>query len=209
MNDSQSTEKDRSTLAKESAAALPTNPSEKESVMTNITDYTTIDLVAEAERRGLPVPNTLREQAPAGFNVEYHCSCGAECPPNEQLDEDCTTLGHSFTGPGVYLDNSNAQLNSYWDTKNGITFQLSNYKCADNGDWTEAPWTREQIEHVPNMVNQVLAQIDRAAAKEYLEQHPIKGTPTVNGLFALAEENNLKAPELFQAYMELTQDGDQ
>lgn len=202
------TEKDRSTLAKESAAALPTENPEKESVMTNITDYATIDLVAEADRRGVPVPANLRtETPPAGFKLEYHCSCGMGCTPEDlNTEENCEIIGHSYTGPGVYLDSSSVQLNSSWTAKHGITFHLSNYKCQDDdGNWTESSWTRDELAQLPAMVTKVLSTIDYAAAKEFFEQHPehFDRVPGVGALAVLADQNNLSAPEAFQAYMDL------
>lgn len=177
--------------------------------MTNITDYATIDLVAEADRRGLPVPANLRtETPPAGFKLEYHCSCGMGCTPEDlNTEENCEIIGHSYTGPGVYLDSSNVQLNSSWTAKHGITFHLTNYKGQnDDGNWIESGWTRDELKQLPNMVTNVLSQIDYAEAKAFFGRfpEPFEGTPTVNELITLAHDNNLSAPEAFQAYMDLT-----
>ncbi|WP_346922118.1 hypothetical protein [Glutamicibacter creatinolyticus] len=137
MNDSQSTEKDRSTLAKESAAALPTNPSEKESVMTNITDYTTIDLVAEAERRGLPIPATLREQPPAGFTIGFE----------DDMD------GQEFmycTGPKA--SSGNITVETFWSIPGGVEYNITNARHADNGIFNE----KELIE-LARLIREVMA----------------------------------------------------
>lgn len=173
-----------------------------------ISEYTTAQLVAEADRRGVPVPANLRtEPQPAGFKLEYHCACGMGCTPEDlNTEEKCHIIGHSYDGPGVYLDNSNAQLNSNWTAKHGITFHLSNYKCQDDdGNWTESSWTRDELAQLPAMVTKVLSTIDYAAAKEFFEQHPehFDRVPGVGALAVLADQNNLSAPEAFQAYMDL------
>lgn len=200
--------KDGSYSDQEPATANEINTQEKDDSMNNITKYTTAQLVAEADRRGVPVPANLRtEPQPAGFKLEYHCACGMGCTPEDlNTEENCHIIGHSYDGPSVYLDNSNVQLNSNWTAKHGITFHLSNYKCQDDdGNWTESSWTRDELAQLPAMVTKVLSTIDYAAAKEFFEQHPehFDRVPGVGALAVLADQNNLSAPEAFQAYMDL------
>ncbi|MBP2398658.1 hypothetical protein [Glutamicibacter protophormiae] len=202
-------EKDGSYSDQEPATANETNTQEKDDSMNNITKYTTAQLVAEADRRGVPVPANLRaENPPAGFKLEYHCACGMGCTPEDlNTEEKCHIIGHSFDGPGVYLDSSSVQLNSNWTAKHGITFHLSNYKSQDrDGNWVESSWTRDELSQLPAMVTKVLSTIDYAAAKEFFEQHPehFDRVPGVGALAVLADQNNLSAPEAFQAYMDLT-----
>lgn len=180
--------KGRDALAKVSVAASTDYP-EKEPIMNNVTNF---------------------PQPPVGFKLEYACSCGMGCTPNDlNADENCQILGSSYEGPGVHLSSSSGcQVNSRWTAERGVFFDISNYGYASDADdakYIEKPWTREQLEHLPKMVEQVLSKIDYAAAHDFFENHPahFENAATVQGLALLADENNLSVPEAFQAYMDI------
>ncbi|MBF6672427.1 hypothetical protein [Glutamicibacter sp. FBE19] len=185
--DAPTIEKGRDALAKVNVAA-PTNYPEKEPVMSNVTNF---------------------PQPPAGFKLEYFCSCGAECPPNDPMEPECETIGHSYVGPGVHLgDASGCQVNSSWSASDGIRFLVSNHgytSDADDAPYVEKTWTREQLKRLPQMIEQVLSKIDYEAAKQFFERHPehFQEAVTVQELARLAHENNLDTPQTFQAYMDI------
>lgn len=102
---------------------------------------------------------------PAGFKLEYFCACGMGCTPDDvNTEENCEIEGSVYSGPGVHLNtNTGTQVNSQWSAKDGITFHVSNHgftSDAENAEYVEKPWTREQIEHLPAMIRLVLAKID-------------------------------------------------
>lgn len=205
-------EKGRSTLAKESATA--TNQTHnKEMIDMNKTTFTAVagleaftteEILAEILRRSTSVT------PPAGFKLEYFCTCGCGCTPDDRMEEDCEIEGHSFEGPSTHLTNSTGcQVNTSWNPEDGISFRISNYGYNKLDEYVERAWTREEVEQLPEMVKKVLSRIDLAEAKAFLEANPepFKKEPTVTDLAEMADENNLKAPELFRAYMELTNGG--
>ncbi|WP_431711112.1 hypothetical protein [Glutamicibacter uratoxydans] len=105
------TEKDRSTLAKESAAAHPTeNLQEEESVMTNLTHFTDKELAAELDRRGIKIP--------AGFTTGW-----AENYDGEEFSY-CT---------GPKASSGTVTVETFWSIPGGIEYHITNDRHADNG----------------------------------------------------------------------------
>lgn len=138
------TKKGRDALAKVSAAA-PTNYPEKEPVMSNVTN--------------LPQP-------PAGFKIQYFCSCGLGCSPEyiaEHGSEDCEILASQYEGPGIHLrENSGFQLNSYWSAQRGIFFEIHSHGYeseADDAEYIQKPITSKELAHLPAMIDWVLKKI--------------------------------------------------
>lgn len=123
----------------------------------DIRDVSDADIKAELFRRRTSVT------PPAGFKLEYFCSCGCGCTPDDRMEEECEIIGHSFEGPSTYLANSTGcQVNSGWTPEDGITFRISNHGHNDLDEYVERAWTREEVEHLPEMVKQVLSKIDLA-----------------------------------------------
>lgn len=148
MNNTQNAEKDRSTLAKESAAALPTENPEKESVMNNITNYPTADLVAEADRRGIPVPANLRtETPPAGFTTGW-----AENYDGEEFSY-CT---------GPKASSGTVTVETFWSIPGGIEYHITNDRHADNGIFNE----NELIE-LSRLIREVAAATKATTTENY------------------------------------------
>lgn len=143
--------------------------------------------------------------APAGFRIEHYCSCGMGCSPEGLNTEDrCEILGSSYTGPDAHIiDSSGCQLNSYWTAKDGISFRLSNYGYNDADEYVERAWTREELEHVPAMIERVLGMIDQANTDHYLTSHPdlLPSIETVNDLARVAKEHGLNPSAVCQAWM--------
>lgn len=128
MNSPQNTEKDRSSLAKDFAAALPTNnPSDKESVMTQST--------ANDYNGHMPTP-------PAGFR-----------PYTVQDTINGEPYGETWTeylGPEAHQ--GAVSIESSWSPDNGIIHFVSNQSQSDNGIFT----TEELIE-LGRMIREVVA----------------------------------------------------
>ncbi|MGO3392599.1 hypothetical protein [Glutamicibacter arilaitensis] len=151
-------------------------------------------------------------QVPAGFKLEYVCSCGMGCTPDDlNTDENCQILGSSYEGPSVHLNNSTGtQVNSRWTEDRGIFFDVSNYgytSDADDAQYVEKPWTREQLEHLPKMVEKVLANIDQAPAVEVMTAHPVpRANPeyhTVTEIAVWCNTHKIAPVDGFAAYLEL------
>lgn len=206
------TEKGRSSLTKESATAT-NQTSSKEMIDMNKTTSTPVagleaftieEIRAEILRRRTSVT------PPAGFKLEYFCTCGCGCTPDDRMEEDCEIEGHSFEGPSNYLVNSTGcQVSTSWNPEDGISFRISNYGYNKLDEYVERAWTREEVEQLPEMVKKVLNRIDLAEARAFFKRlpEPFEDEPSVEDLYWLAKDNNLKAPEVFQAYMELTNGG--
>lgn len=182
--------KGRDALAKVSVAASTDYP-EKEPIMNNVTNF---------------------PQPPVGFKLEYVCSCGMGCTPNDlNADENCQILGSSYEGPGVHLSSSSGcQVNSRWTAERGVFFDISNYGYASDADdakYIEKPWTREQLEHLPKMVEQVLSKIDQAHAVKVMTANPVpRKDPrwhTVTELAVWCDTHDIDAVTGFAAFDEL------
>lgn len=135
---------------------------------------------------------------PAGFRREVFMSCGEDgydpCEPYGECEHEQDVC---YMGPDVGAETFGG-ISSQWSQEDGIFFLLQKHDGPT--------WTREQLAELPEMVKKALSQIDLAAAKAFFKANPepFKKTPTVNDLAEMANENNLSAPEVFQAYMELT-----
>lgn len=166
--------------------------------------FTTEEIRAEIFRR------RTSATPPAGFKLEYFCSCGCSCTPDDRMEEDCEIYGHSFEGPSTHLINSTGcQVNTTWTPEDGIIFRISNHGYNDRDEYVERGWAREEVERLPEMLTKVLNRIDLAEARAFFKRlpEPFEDEPSVEDLYQLAKDNNLKAPEVFQAYMELTNGG--
>lgn len=157
--------------------------------MSNITQETTAALVAEADRRGLPVPANLRTDIPAGFTKIDDPSGDPNLPAYAE-------------GPGKHV--GNIEVSSDWYEPVGTLFTVRN---TDGSDPLE--WTREQLEQLPDVISDVLEQIDLHAARAVLTDRPdlLKPTSTVNKFCAFAIEKGLRASAMFAAYQELSAAG--
>lgn len=174
--------------------------------MSNITNYKTADLVAEANRRGIPVPANLQEavQPPAGFRENTYLDCmdefgdiPAACEPYGSCDCDRDI---SFHGPNVSAETFSG-ITSQWTPEKGIFFILQK-----NDD---PLWTREQIAELPAVIDQIERKIDEEMALDLLKSqaHLLRTTTTVNQLCNFAIANEVTASAVFAAYQELTKDG--
>lgn len=157
--------------------------------MNDITQETTADLVAEACRRGLPVPANLRTDIPAGFTPVDDPSGDSNLPAYAE-------------GPAIRI--GNIEVSSDWYEPVGIRFGVRNTNGSD-----PLEWTREDLEQLPDVISDVLEQIDLHAALAVLRTRPdlLKPTSTVNKLCEFAIENGLRASAMFAAYQELTDAG--
>lgn len=156
--------------------------------MPDITQETTEALVAEADRRGLPVPPVLRSGVPAGF-VKIEDPSG---DPN---------LPDYAEGPKSHV--GNIEVSSDWYEPVGIRF------CVRNTSGSDAlEWTREELEQLPDVISDVLEQVDLCAALAVLGARQDLLTPaaTVNKLCDFAIEQGLRASSVFAAYQELTKE---
>ncbi|WP_172512166.1 hypothetical protein [Glutamicibacter mishrai] len=151
-------------------------------------------------------------QPPAGFKLEYVCSCGMGCTPKDlNTDENCQILGSSYEGPSVHLYNSTGtQINSRWTAERGIFFDVSNYGYTsddDDAQYIEKPWTREQLEHLPKMIEQILSKIDQEHAVKVMTANPVQRKDprwhTVTELAMWCDTHNISAVTGFAAFDEL------
>lgn len=154
--------------------------------MNDITQETTADLVAEARRRGLPVPANLRTNTPAGFTTVDDPSGDSNLPAYAE-------------GPAIRI--GHIEVSSDWYEPVGIRFGVRNTNGSD-----PLEWTREELEQLPDVISDILEQIDLHAALAVLRTRPdlLKPTSTVNKLCEFAIENGLRASAMFAAYQELT-----
>lgn len=169
--------------------------------MNNITKYSTAQLVAEADRRGLPVPANLRAVTPpAGFTAETYLDCVDEfgeipavCEPYGSCDCDRSIEYH---GPNVTGETFSG-ITSQWTPERGIFFLIQK---PDSPVWSE-----EQLSELPSVIEAIERKIYYTAAKDFFERHPehFDREPGIYELACLADENNLSAPEAFQAYMDI------
>lgn len=174
--------------------------------MSNITNYKTADLVAEANRRGIPVPANLQEavQPPAGFRKESfpECADGAldipvECEPYGSCDCDRDIC---FIGPDVSAETFGG-ISSQWNEADGIFFLIQKHDGPS--------WTQEQLAELPSIVDTIERKINEECAFELMKSQPhlLKPTTTVNQLCRFAWENEVTASAVFAAYQELTKGG--
>lgn len=103
---------------------------------------------------------------PAGFKIQYFDTCGMGHRPEGLPVEgiDCEIIGSAYEGPSFYLhDNTGFQLNSYWNEKEGITFQIHSHgwdSDEDDAKYGPKPITRKELSVLPAMVQRVLEMID-------------------------------------------------
>lgn len=105
-------------------------------------------------------------QPPAGFKIQYFCSCGLGCSPEyiaEHGSEDCEILASQNEGPAVHLrENSGFQLNSYWSADRGIFFEIHSHGYeseADDAEYVQKSITSQELVHLPAMIDRVLKKI--------------------------------------------------
>lgn len=114
----------------------------------------------------VPTPtNTESPTPPPGFKLEYSCTCGMGCTPDElNTAYGCEIEGSSYQGPSVRLkSNSGCQLSSFWSADGGIQFRLSNYGYtseASDAKYVKKPWTTAELEFIPVMIAKMLERIE-------------------------------------------------
>lgn len=158
--------------------------------MTDFIEETTADLAVEADRMGVPVPANLRNCIPAGFTE-------IDDPSNDP------NLPRYAEGPKISL--GNIEVTSDWYEPAGIRFGV---RITNGSDPLE--WTREELEQLPDVISDVLDQIDLHSALAVLRTRPdlLEPTSTVNKLCDFAMEQGLRASAMFSAYQELTKEED-
>jgi hypothetical protein len=116
----------------------------------------------------LPTPTTTNPahdntKPPAGFKLQYFCTCGCGCTPDERMDDDCEIEGSIHEGPSTYLTNdTGCQVNSSWTPKDGIELRISSHGFDAQDKYVERAWTLEQAQQLPAMIQRVLDRIDEA-----------------------------------------------
>lgn len=124
---------------------------------------------------------------PAGFTTETETT-----PRGEEF----------FYCAGPKATSGQITVESFWDQPGGISFHITNGRHLDNGIFN-----REELEAIPNLVRNVLEQIDIAHAVEYMKANPVpKRFPrwhTVTDIAAWCDEHNIGAVAGFAAFDEL------
>lgn len=101
---------------------------------------------------------------PAGFKLEYFCSCGMGCTPDDlNVEAGCEIEGSAYQGPSVQLKSSSGcQLSSSWSPEEGIKYHLSKHgytSDAPGAKWVKQPWTFAELEFLPVMIAKILEQV--------------------------------------------------
>lgn len=102
-------------------------------------------------------------------------------------------------GPKKHV--GNIQVSSEWFEPSGLEFVVRNNNGSD-----PLMWTREELEELPDVISDVLEEIDLHAALAVLRTRPdlLEPDATVNKLCDFAMEQGLRASSMFSAYQELT-----
>lgn len=157
--------------------------------------FTAEEIRAELRRRGITAT------PPAGFRREIFMQCGEDgydpCEPYGECEHEQDIC---CMGPDVGAETFGG-ISSQWSPEDGIFFLIQKHDGPT--------WTREQLTELPEMVKQALSQIDLAEAKAFFKANPapFEGTPTIDDLYQFAQDNNLKAPQTFEAYVAHTNGG--
>lgn len=169
--------------------------------MNNITNYSTAQLVAEADRRGVPVPANLRaETPPVGFTEATYLDCAVECG---DIPGECEPYGSCDCDRSIEYHGPNANgktfsgITSQWTPKLGIFFLIQKH---------DSPvWSEKQLSELSSVIDAIKYKIHYTAAKDFFERHPehFDHVTGVGALAVLADQNNLSAPEAFQAYIDI------
>lgn len=124
-------------------------------------------------------------QHPAGFTVKT---------------EDGINGQEFFYCEGPKASAGQITVESFWNKPGGIDLHFTNDRHMDN-----EIFNMEELATLTGLIEEVATKINYAAAQDFFESHPqyFETTLGVGKLAALADANQLSAPEAFQAYMDL------